>query len=67
MPYATYRADLLRALHALNKPGQSWLKAAEKLRKSPFELMGPTTVFIIHLYLFIGKALFFTMKKVLDR
>ena len=67
MPYLTYRRDMQNALKGFRGPAKTWLKLVFKITDKPLELTGHTAKFVVHGFLFSGKALFFTTRKVLNR
>lgn len=65
MPYATYGLDMRKAWNSFRKPAKNWVKAAVKIR-DPLKLFEPTMIFVVHGFVFVSKALFFTARKALN-
>jgi hypothetical protein len=66
MPYLAYGPDMRRAWIKFRKPAKNWTKSLAKIR-DPFKLFWPTATFVVHGFILSGKALFFTMRKLLNR
>ena len=66
MPYLTYGSDMRRAWTKFRKPAKNWTKSLVNIH-DPFKLFGLTATFVVHGFIFSGKALFFTTRKLLNQ
>ena len=65
MPYLTYDRDMRRAWAKLGKPSRSFVNSAFKIH-DPFKLFPQGMRFVTHGFFFLGKAFFFSMRKVFN-